>query len=121
MTALAYRGRVQNDPGCYDGNLVDVAALLDTSADPWWKSNAEKALETLIRLGKPFTVDDVFVSDDDHSQFGIERPEVRNHIGALIAKARNMRRIVWTGRLVRSRNRSRNGSHIREWIAAPAP
>ena len=60
----------------YDGDLLSVAAMHTERADGWWRSTADRAVATLARTRRPFTVDDV-------RDLGVEEPDHPNRWGGL--------------------------------------
>ena len=98
MTALAY-----------ESDLLSVAQMHAERADGWWRSTADRAVETLARTRRPFTVDDV-------RDLGVEEPDHGNRWGGLFGAHSKRGLIRRTGRTLPSRHPERNGSRVPEWV-----
>ena len=93
----------------YEGDLLSVARMHTEHADPWWRSGADSAVETLARTRRPFTVDDV-------RDLGVNDPDHPNRWGGLFGAHSKRGLIRRTGRTLPSRHPERNGSRVPEWI-----
>ena len=95
----------------YEGDLLDVAASIER-ADDWWRSCADKALQTLAGTGQPFTADDL-------TEMGVPDPDSPARWGALFAGAKAARLIVPVGYQPSTRP-TRNGGVCRVWVGRQA-
>lgn len=80
--------------------------------DRRWQQRAWSILDGLSNRGIPFTSDDFWVA-------GLPKSAEPRALGAVLKQAAVRGLIVPTGRVVKSRSRSRHHTMVREWIARP--
>lgn len=101
------------DPADYDGDLLSVSVMHETRTNPWWRSGADLAVESLAATRRPFSVDDI-------RAMGVSEPDHPNRWGGLFGAWSKRGLIRRTGRTVPSRHALRNGSRLPEWVGVTA-